>query len=147
MLAKQKYPDETAPNTSTITHLVLRIRNTGSIADKKRSGRQSIVNTKVADVETALQISLLKNSPKFPHFFGSTVDYFDYKNTITEFISLLNIDERYTKLQSKMTQRVPHDGMIWKLYLSVSMIVSFPKDFGHHVHRTCQFRNFSFGDI
>ncbi|GFU96842.1 DUF4817 domain-containing protein [Trichonephila clavipes] len=56
----QKYPGETAPNAATITLLVQRFRDTGSVADRKRSGRASIVKTKVADVETALQRSQLK---------------------------------------------------------------------------------------
>ncbi|GFX44966.1 DUF4817 domain-containing protein [Trichonephila clavipes] len=77
---QQKYPGETAPNASTIT--VQRFRDTGSVADRKQSGRASIVKTKVADVETALQ----RNPMKRPSV---------YTNIITEFISLLNSDERY----------------------------------------------------
>ncbi|GFS73743.1 DUF4817 domain-containing protein [Trichonephila clavipes] len=57
---QQKYPGEAALNASTITLLVQRIRGTGSVADRKRSGRASLVETKVADVETALQRSPMK---------------------------------------------------------------------------------------
>ncbi|GFT34006.1 CCHC-type domain-containing protein [Trichonephila clavipes] len=55
-----KYPGETAPNSSTITLLVQRFRDTGSVANKKRSGRASKVKTKVADEETVLQRSPLR---------------------------------------------------------------------------------------
>ncbi|GFW87138.1 DUF4817 domain-containing protein [Trichonephila clavipes] len=69
---QQKYPSETSPNTSTITQVVLRFRDTGSVAGRKRSGKASRVITKVANVETALQ-----NRPiKMPSV---------YINNITEF--------------------------------------------------------------
>ncbi|GFV85603.1 DUF4817 domain-containing protein [Trichonephila clavipes] len=77
---QEKYSGETSPNVSTITCLVQRFRDTGSVADKKQSGRASIVKTKVADVETALQRSPMKRPPV-------------YINIITEFISLLNSNE------------------------------------------------------
>ncbi|GFR33191.1 DUF4817 domain-containing protein [Trichonephila clavata] len=57
---QQKYPGETAPNASTITRLVQGFRDTESVADRKRSGRASIVKTKGADVETVLQRSSMK---------------------------------------------------------------------------------------
>ncbi|GFX19354.1 DUF4817 domain-containing protein [Trichonephila clavipes] len=76
---QQKYSSETSPNASTITHLVQRFRDTGSVADKKRSDAASIVKTKVAD---ALQRNPMKKTSV-------------YINIITEFISLLHIDERY----------------------------------------------------
>ncbi|GFT12869.1 DUF4817 domain-containing protein [Trichonephila clavipes] len=57
---QQKYLGEIAPNASTITILVQRFRDTGSVADRKRSGRASIVKTKVADVEITLQRSPFK---------------------------------------------------------------------------------------
>ncbi|GFW31577.1 DUF4817 domain-containing protein [Trichonephila clavipes] len=79
---QQKYPGETTPNASTITRLVQQFRDSGSVADRKRSGRASIVKTKVADVVTALQRSPMKRPSIFI-------------NIITEFISLLNSDERY----------------------------------------------------
>ncbi|GFT58928.1 DUF4817 domain-containing protein [Trichonephila clavipes] len=95
---QQKYPGETAPNESTITLLVQRFRDTGSVSDRKRSGRASIVKTKVTDVESALQRSLMKRLSV-------------YMNIITKFISLLNIDERYLDC-SKTAQRVIHRGTI-----------------------------------
>ncbi|GFQ83612.1 hypothetical protein TNCT_217631 [Trichonephila clavata] len=47
-----------------MTRLVQRFRDRGLVTDRKRSGRASLVKTKVADVETALQRSLLKSSRK-----------------------------------------------------------------------------------
>ncbi|GFW77819.1 hypothetical protein TNCV_3403951 [Trichonephila clavipes] len=58
----QKYPGETAPNTSTITRLEQRFRDTGSVTNRKRLGSPSIVNTKVADVETTLRRKTVENS-------------------------------------------------------------------------------------
>ncbi|GFV38417.1 DUF4817 domain-containing protein [Trichonephila clavipes] len=57
---QQTYPGETSPNASTIAPLVQRFRDTVLIEDRKRSSRVSIVKTKVADIETALQISPMK---------------------------------------------------------------------------------------
>ncbi|GFU81427.1 hypothetical protein TNCV_1380951 [Trichonephila clavipes] len=51
---RKKYPAETG-NT-----LVQRFRDKGSVADRKRSGSASIVETKVADVEATLQRSPMK---------------------------------------------------------------------------------------
>ncbi|GFR09919.1 transposable element Tc3 transposase [Trichonephila clavata] len=48
-----------------ITCLEQRFCNAGSVADRKRSGRPSIVNTKVVDVETTLQKSSMEKSRKF----------------------------------------------------------------------------------
>ncbi|GFU94587.1 hypothetical protein TNCV_3078331 [Trichonephila clavipes] len=59
------------PGVSKVTHIHM-------VADRKRSGKASIVKTKVADVETALQRSPLK-SPSV------------YLNIITEFIALLKV--------------------------------------------------------
>ncbi|PRD26877.1 UNVERIFIED_CONTAM: cadm2 [Trichonephila clavipes] len=56
----EKYSSETAPNASTITLLVQWFRDIGSVADRKRSGRASIVKMKVAHVETVLRRSPLK---------------------------------------------------------------------------------------
>ncbi|GFS94102.1 DUF4817 domain-containing protein [Trichonephila clavipes] len=78
---QQNYLGETAPNVSTITGLVEWFCDTGSVADRKRWCRVSIVKTKVTDVETALQRSPIKRP-------------FVYINIITEFIALLNRDER-----------------------------------------------------
>ncbi|GFW66347.1 DUF4817 domain-containing protein [Trichonephila clavipes] len=55
-----KYPGETAPNASTITHLVQRFRAPELMVKMKQSGRASIVKPKVADVDTALQRSPMK---------------------------------------------------------------------------------------
>ncbi|PRD22690.1 UNVERIFIED_CONTAM: hypothetical protein NCL1_48450 [Trichonephila clavipes] len=98
---QQKYPGETAPNASTITLLVQRFRDTGSVADKKRSGRASIVKMKVANVETALQRSPLKRPSV-------------YINIITEFISLLRV-MKGTLSCSKTAQRVSHHGTVRKI--------------------------------
>ncbi|PRD26760.1 UNVERIFIED_CONTAM: hypothetical protein NCL1_37234 [Trichonephila clavipes] len=49
---QQKYPSETSPNAPTITHLVQQFRYTGSVANRKQTGRALIVKTKVANVET-----------------------------------------------------------------------------------------------
>ncbi|GFX66742.1 ig-like and fibronectin type-III domain-containing protein 2 [Trichonephila clavipes] len=78
---QQKYPGETAPNASTITLSVQRFRDTGLVADKKRSGRASIVKEKVVDLQTCLRRSPIKR-PSI------------YISIIMEFISLLNCDER-----------------------------------------------------
>ncbi|GFR17776.1 DUF4817 domain-containing protein [Trichonephila clavata] len=61
---RQKYPGETAPNGSKITHLVQRFCAAGWVAGRKRSGRASLLKMKVADVETALQRSPTKISRK-----------------------------------------------------------------------------------
>ncbi|GFW89617.1 hypothetical protein TNCV_1025011 [Trichonephila clavipes] len=61
---QQKYPGETASNVSTITHFVQRFHDKGSVEDRKQSGRLLFVNTKVIDVETALQRSSMKSSRK-----------------------------------------------------------------------------------
>ncbi|GFW56827.1 uncharacterized protein TNCV_160571 [Trichonephila clavipes] len=55
-----KYPSETMLNASTVTHLVQRFHDTGSVAGRKRSNRASIVETKVGVVETVLQRSPMK---------------------------------------------------------------------------------------
>ncbi|GFY11290.1 DUF4817 domain-containing protein [Trichonephila clavipes] len=108
IMLQLKYPGETAPNASTITRLVQRFRDTGSVADRKQSGTikgtASILKTKMADVETALQNSPMKIS---------SVNI----NIVTEFISLLNSDRRYLGC-SKTKQRVTHQGTVWnfKLY-------------------------------
>ncbi|GFT09712.1 DUF4817 domain-containing protein [Trichonephila clavipes] len=79
---QQKYPGETPPNESTKTLSMQRFRDTGSVADKKRSGRASIVKAKVAHVDTALRRSPMKRLPV-------------YINIIMEFLFLLKCDERY----------------------------------------------------
>ncbi|GFT86154.1 DUF4817 domain-containing protein [Trichonephila clavipes] len=96
----QKYPGETAPNASTITRLVQWFHDTGSVADRKQSGRATIVKTKVADVETALQRIPLKIQSV-------------YIDITAEFISSLNSDERCLGC-SETVQRVTHYGKVWK---------------------------------
>ncbi|GFW29463.1 DUF4817 domain-containing protein [Trichonephila clavipes] len=91
-----KHQREASPHASTITYLLLWFFDTASVADKKQSGRASIMKTKVADVDTSLQ----RNPMKRPSV---------YLNIITEFISLLNSDERYLGC-SNMVQRVAHHG-------------------------------------
>ncbi|GFW48254.1 DUF4817 domain-containing protein [Trichonephila clavipes] len=97
---QKKYQGEIVPNEPTVTLLVQRFRVTGSVADRKRSGTASIVKTKVADVENALQRSPLKRPSV-------------YINIITEFISLLNSDES-TLGCNKTAQRVTHHVAVWK---------------------------------
>ncbi|GFU52496.1 DUF4817 domain-containing protein, partial [Trichonephila clavipes] len=93
---------ETAPVVSTITLLVQRFRDTGSVADRKRSGRASIVKMKVADVETALQRSPWKRLSV-------------YINIITKFISLLKVMKDALSLGcGKTAQCVTHHGTAWK---------------------------------
>ncbi|GFV28306.1 DUF4817 domain-containing protein [Trichonephila clavipes] len=100
---QQKHPGET-PNASTITLLEQQFRDTGSIVDRKRSGRASIGKTKVADVETVLQ----RNPLKRPYV---------YINIVTEFISLLKVMEG-TLGCSKTAKRVIYHGTVderdWK---------------------------------
>ncbi|GFX48709.1 DUF4817 domain-containing protein [Trichonephila clavipes] len=91
---------ETAPNASTITRFVQRFRDTGSVADGKQSGRASVFEMKMADEQTVLQ----RNPIKRPSV---------YIFIITEFISLLNSDERYL-VCLKTAQRVTHHGTLWK---------------------------------
>ncbi|GFX63839.1 DUF4817 domain-containing protein [Trichonephila clavipes] len=91
---QQKYPVETAPNASTITVLVQWFRDTGTVSDRKRSDRASIVKTIMKDVETALQRSPLKRPSV-------------YINIITEFISLLKMMKEAIGC-SKRAQRVTH---------------------------------------
>ncbi|KAJ8874175.1 hypothetical protein PR048_025017 [Dryococelus australis] len=50
-----RYPDTTVPNNATITRLSNRFRESGSAADKKRSGRPAILaEAKLADVERTM---------------------------------------------------------------------------------------------
>ncbi|GFX94803.1 DUF4817 domain-containing protein [Trichonephila clavipes] len=91
----QKYPSETAPNALTTTLSVKRFHDTGSVADRKRSGRASIVKTKVADMETALQRSPLERP---------SVNI----SIIMEFISLLKVLNGMLDC-SKTAQRVTHE--------------------------------------
>ncbi|GFU94037.1 hypothetical protein TNCV_1738891 [Trichonephila clavipes] len=51
----QKYPGDAAPNASSTTRLVQRFRDTGSVADRKQSGRVPIVKRKATDGETTVQ--------------------------------------------------------------------------------------------
>ncbi|GFU95485.1 DUF4817 domain-containing protein [Trichonephila clavipes] len=96
---QQKYPGGTAPNASKITYLVQLFRDTGSVADRKQLVIASIVKTKTADVDTALQRSPMKRP---------SVNI----NIVTEFISLLNSDEHLGG--SKTGQRITHHGTVWK---------------------------------
>ncbi|GFW52149.1 DUF4817 domain-containing protein [Trichonephila clavipes] len=73
----------------------------GSVADRKRSGRASIVKTKVADVETILQRGPLKRPSV-------------YINIIAEFIFLLK-GMKVTLGCSKTAQRVIHHDTVWVL--------------------------------
>ncbi|GFW63553.1 DUF4817 domain-containing protein [Trichonephila clavipes] len=96
---QQKYPDEAAPNASVITFLVQRFRETGLVADRKRSGRAFIMKTKVADVEIALQSPFKRASI--------------YINIITEFISHLKV-MKGTLGCSKMAQQYGSHNSIFR---------------------------------
>ncbi|GFU41299.1 DUF4817 domain-containing protein [Trichonephila clavipes] len=93
---QKKYPGETAPKTSTITLLVQWFSDTRSVANRKQSGRASVVKTKVPDVETALERSPLKRPSV-------------YINIITEFIYFLKV-MKGTLDRSKAAQRVTNHG-------------------------------------
>ncbi|GFW61359.1 DUF4817 domain-containing protein [Trichonephila clavipes] len=86
-----------------ITFLVQRLRDTGLVADRERSGSVFIMKTKVADVETALQRTPLKRPSV-------------YINIITEFISLLKVME-VMRGCSKTAQCIPHYGTTVKYLL------------------------------
>ncbi|GFV10979.1 DUF4817 domain-containing protein [Trichonephila clavipes] len=98
----QKYPGDAAPNASSTTRLVQRFRDTGSVADRKQSGRVPIVKRKATDGETTVQRSLLKRPSV-------------YINIITEFISLLNSNERCLGC-SKTAKRVTHHGTLRSIF-------------------------------
>jgi hypothetical protein len=54
-----RYPDSAVPNNSTITRLIDGFRECGSVADRKRSGRPTILTeAKLADME-----GMMQNSP------------------------------------------------------------------------------------
>jgi transposase len=56
------YLDSAVPNNSTTTRLIDRFRESGSVADRKRSGRPTILTeAKLADVEGMMQHSPSKN--------------------------------------------------------------------------------------
>ncbi|GFY30948.1 DUF4817 domain-containing protein [Trichonephila clavipes] len=93
---EQKYPDETA----SITLLVQRLRETRSVADRKRSSKVFIMKTKVAVVETTLQRSPLKRPSV-------------YVNIIRNFKSLLKVMKGSLGC-SKMVQFVTHHGTVWR---------------------------------
>ncbi|GFT11558.1 DUF4817 domain-containing protein [Trichonephila clavipes] len=96
----QKDSGGTALNASIIRLLVQRLRDAGSVADRKRSSRAFIMKTKVADVETALLRSPLKR-PSI------------YINNHYKIHILAESDERYAWLQQDGTF-VPHHGVVWK---------------------------------
>jgi len=50
-----KYLDVAVPNNSTITRLITRFRETGSVSDKKRTGRPTILtDAKLAEVRNVM---------------------------------------------------------------------------------------------
>lgn len=56
------YPDVSVPNKSTLTRLIRRFRETGSVADKKRSGRPVVLtDAKLSEVRNAMQQSPSKS--------------------------------------------------------------------------------------
>ncbi|GFX83880.1 DUF4817 domain-containing protein [Trichonephila clavipes] len=98
---QQKYPGETAPTASIIILLVQRLRDTGSVADRKRSGRAFIMKTKVADVVTAIKGNPLKRPSVYISIF-------------TKFISLLKIIKD-TLGYSKLALLVTHHGTVMEV--------------------------------
>ncbi|GFV80634.1 uncharacterized protein TNCV_4617961 [Trichonephila clavipes] len=85
------------PKLTTDDYQLQRLHDTGSVADRKRSGRASFIRkTKMADVETALQRSPLKRPSV-------------YINIITKFISVLNV-MKGTLGYSKTAQCVTYHG-------------------------------------
>jgi transposase len=59
---RQEYPDSAVPNNSTITRIINRFRECGSVSDRKRSGRPvMLTEAKLADVEKMLQRSPSKS--------------------------------------------------------------------------------------
>jgi transposase len=53
---RREYPDSAVPNNSTITRIINRLRECGSVSDRKRSGRPAILTeAKLADVEKMLR--------------------------------------------------------------------------------------------
>ncbi|GFW82081.1 DUF4817 domain-containing protein, partial [Trichonephila clavipes] len=111
---KQKYPGEMAPNAST-TLFLQRLRDTGSVADRKRSGRAFIMKMKVADVETTLQ----RNPLERPSV---------YINIITGFISLLKVIKGTLGCR-KTAQHVTHLGTV----------LDFSVQSGRFSHQLCSF--------
>ncbi|GFY28244.1 DUF4817 domain-containing protein [Trichonephila clavipes] len=106
---QQKYPGETTPNASMITLLVQQLRDTGLVADRKRSGTAFIMKMKVADVETALQ----RNSLERPSV---------CINIITEFISLLKV------IKGKTAFSKTDDGYnYYCLFISGNKFYGFPE--------------------
>ncbi|GFY00328.1 DUF4817 domain-containing protein [Trichonephila clavipes] len=112
---QQKYPGETAPYTSMIILLVQRLRDTGSVVDRKRSGRAFIMKKKATDVETTLQRSPLKRPSVCI-------------NSITEFISLLKV-MKGTHGCSKTAQCVTHHETVWKFSCELCHRRTVPKLF------------------
>lgn len=52
---RKKYPDAAVPNNSTITRLIARFRECGSVADRKRTGRPAILtDAKLDEVRNAM---------------------------------------------------------------------------------------------
>ncbi|GFX96174.1 DUF4817 domain-containing protein [Trichonephila clavipes] len=116
-----------------ITRFVQWFQNTGSVADRKQSGKASIMKTKVADVETALQRSPMKRPSV-------------YINIITEFISLLNSDERYLGCrQDGATCQTSKDSMEVLTEFFDDRVIS--KEFWPPCPKTLSIPDFSFGDI
>ncbi|GFV70473.1 DUF4817 domain-containing protein [Trichonephila clavipes] len=79
---QQKYPGETSLNASTITHLVQQFCDTGSIADKKRSGKRVHSENESGRCGDSFKRNSMKRLSV-------------YINIITEFKYLLNRDEQY----------------------------------------------------
>ena len=58
----EKYPGDKVPNNSTITRLIALFRETGSVADKKKTGRPKILtDAKLGEVRDAIQRSPSKS--------------------------------------------------------------------------------------
>jgi hypothetical protein len=67
------FPDSVVPNKSTIQRFVKRFRETGSIGEKRRSGRPSVLsNNSLEDIRARLLQSPRKSLRKLPQQTGMT---------------------------------------------------------------------------
>jgi transposase len=70
---RNSFPDSVVPNTSTIQRLVERFRETGSIGEKRRSGRPSVLsNDSLVDIRARLLQSPRKSLRKLSKQTGLT---------------------------------------------------------------------------
>jgi hypothetical protein len=74
---RDTFPDSPVPNNSTVSRLVNRFRHTGSVQDRNRSGRASVLNDdSLDDIRQTLLRSPRKSLNKTLLFFDVSVIYF-----------------------------------------------------------------------